>query len=91
MFQKWRGIVSADGQDVAVAFVFVPVVIDIINHHREPTTLVVIAERTILHYCADSITILLSASPYFRVIAIEGKKRNKQKYISIWNAVWFEW
>ena len=51
ILQKWRGIVTADGQDVAVAFVFVFVVIDSIHHHhREPITLVVIAERTVLRY-----------------------------------------
>ena len=49
-FKKWRGIVTADGQDVAVAFVFVFVIIDSIHHHHhEPITLVVIAERTVLH------------------------------------------
>ena len=41
-------MVSADGQDVAVAYVFVFVVIDII-YHREPFSLFVIAERTVLH------------------------------------------
>ena len=49
-----RGIVTADGQDVAVAFVFVFVfiVIGFIYHHRRnrwPINLV-IAERTVLHY-----------------------------------------
>ena len=50
--KKRRGIVSADGQDVAVAFVvFVFIIIDFIYHqHREPAGLVVIAERTVLHY-----------------------------------------
>ena len=46
-------MVSADGQDVAVAFVLVYVVIDIIyHHHREPIPigLVVIAERIVLYY-----------------------------------------
>ena len=99
-YKKLRGIVTADGQDVAVAFVFVfvfvSIVIDIVYHHcyhrRVPICLVVITERTVLHYCADSITILLSASPYvcvirscdtFCVIVVEKKKRNKQTYISI--------
>ena len=41
-------MVSADGQDVAVAFVFVFVVIVIIYHrHRASFGLVVIAERTV--------------------------------------------
>ena len=47
--KKMRGIVSADGQDVAVAFVFVFVVICFIYHHRrEPIGFVVIATRTVL-------------------------------------------
>ena len=51
-YKKWREIVTADGQDVAVAFVFVFVVnIDIIyHHHREPIGRVLIVERTVLHY-----------------------------------------
>ena len=34
LYKKRRGIVTADGQDVAVAFVFVFSVIDIIYHHH---------------------------------------------------------
>ena len=52
-YKKWREIVTADGQDVAVAFVFVFVVINIhimYHHYREPIGRVLIVERTVLHF-----------------------------------------
>ena len=74
--KKWRGIVTADGQDVAVAFTFVFVVIRIIHWSCYCWT---------YRLALLVIIVLLFLNLSFYVIVVEEKKRNKRKYISIWN------